>query len=213
MFRQYLAGLIATAREFSAAVGALRQQLQALPARVVGADRRRLGRRQPHARVPQGRPRRRHPGGVPHPRHRREQLLRLRRHDRRRPVRHPPRARARRAVRRQRLRGRPTSSASRGTCPTRSRCGRRSDAARRVLRRRRAPPRADRWPRPSGRRSTARSPTGSCVATGSGSEPRATANSDQRREVVAAGVGPRRRRRSGRAPVDAHLGAVGGTRT
>ena len=87
------------------AVGADGQQLQAVPAGFVGADRHRLGRRQPHARLPQGRPRQGHAGRVPHPRQRRQQLLRVRRHDRRRAVRHPQRAAARRAVRRQRLRG------------------------------------------------------------------------------------------------------------
>ena len=40
-----------------AAVRPQRQQLQALPARQLGADRRRLGRRQPHARLPGRRPR------------------------------------------------------------------------------------------------------------------------------------------------------------
>ena len=46
-----------------------------------------------------------------------------------------------------------------------------SDVAARVLRRRRPPPPAARSPRPSGWRSTARSPTGSCAATSSASDP------------------------------------------
>ncbi len=74
------------------AVGADGQQLQAVPARFVGADGCRLGRRQPHARLPQGRPRCRHARRVSHPGRGRQHLLRIRRHDRRRSVRDPPRA-------------------------------------------------------------------------------------------------------------------------
>ena len=64
-------------------------------------------------------------GRVPHPGQRREQLLRVRGDDRRRPVRHPQRARASGdPYAGQRLRRATTSIASRGTCPTRSSCGR-----------------------------------------------------------------------------------------
>ena len=107
------------------AVGADGQQLQALPARVMGADRDRLGSRQPHARLPQGRARQGHlassaasPAATPTA-------------TSRSPVRSPAvctgsatSSTARRAVRRQRLRGAPTSVAFRGTSPTRSHCGR-----------------------------------------------------------------------------------------
>ena len=87
-------------RASSPAVRADGQQLQALPARQLGADRHRLGvdnrtlgfRMVGHG---QGDARR-----EPHPRRRRQQLLRLRGHDRRRAVRHrqPHRAAARRTT-------------------------------------------------------------------------------------------------------------------
>ena len=79
-FQHYLAGLIATAREFSLLWAPTinsykRFQLGSWAPTGVG-----LGHRQPHPRVPQGRSRQGHPRRVPHPRQRREQLLRLRRH-------------------------------------------------------------------------------------------------------------------------------------
>ena len=88
LFRWYLGGLMATAREFSLLFAPNRQQLQALPARQLGADRHRVGRRQPHARVPRRRPRQRDARREPDPRRRRQHLPRLRGHDRRRAVRH-----------------------------------------------------------------------------------------------------------------------------
>ncbi len=87
------------------AVGADGQQLQAVPAGIVGTDGDRLGRRQPHARLPQGRPRKGLQGRVPHPGQRCQQLLRVRRPDRRWSVRDQERAAAGGAIRGQRLRG------------------------------------------------------------------------------------------------------------
>ena len=62
-----------------------RELLQALPARVVGADRARVGPRQPHLRLPGRRPRPGLPRRVAHPRRRREPVPRVRRDDRGRP--------------------------------------------------------------------------------------------------------------------------------
>ena len=89
-----------------------RQLLQALRRGLVRPDRGRLGPRQPHLRAARRRPRRRASGGEPPARRRREPLPRAQRDDRRRAARHRQRARARAAVRGQRLR-RPTSRA----CP------------------------------------------------------------------------------------------------
>ena len=89
------AGLMAAARELSLVLRAVRQLLQALPARVVGADRGRVGRRQPHAAgSASSATATALPGRVPHPRRRRQPLPRVRGDDRRRPPRHraPPRA-------------------------------------------------------------------------------------------------------------------------
>ena len=77
-------------------VRADRQLLQALPARVVGADRARVERRQPHVRLPHRRSRRVVPARVAHPRRRREPVPRVRGHDRGRPARHRARHRSRR---------------------------------------------------------------------------------------------------------------------
>ena len=74
-----------------------RQQLQAVPAGQLGADRRRLGHRQPHARVPGRRPRAGDAGRVAHPGRRRQRLPRLRRDDRRRAARHQASGSSRRA--------------------------------------------------------------------------------------------------------------------
>ena len=150
------------------AVGAHDQQLQAVPAGLVGAHRRRLGHRQPHARLPQGRPRQGHPRRVPHPRQRRQQLLRLRRHA------SPVGCTASRTSCRSASRSsatatrRPTSRASRGTSSTRSTCGRTAPSPASASATT-CTTTSSRWPRPSGRRSTTPSPTGSCAATGSAS--------------------------------------------
>ena len=176
-FQHYLAGLIATAREFSLLWAPTINSYKRFQLGFVGAHRRRLGHRQPHARLPQGRPRQGHPGRVPHPRQRREQLLRLRRHHRRRPVRHPQQAGARRAVHRATA-TRPTDIAAH---PVEHRRGHRAVGAQR-----RSPASASAttctttsspWPRPSGWRSTRPSPTGSCAATGSASSVSTTAGS------------------------------------
>ena len=106
------------------AVGTDDQQLQAVPAGLVGADRHRLGRRQPHARLPHGRPRQGHAGSsaaspaatptATSPS----------------PARSPAGCTASATSCRSASRStatatrRPTSTASRGTSPTRSRCGR-----------------------------------------------------------------------------------------
>ena len=63
--QRVLAGLLATMREFSAAVRAEHQLLQAVPAGLVRADRAALGRRQPHLRAAGGRARAGHAGGEP----------------------------------------------------------------------------------------------------------------------------------------------------
>ena len=70
------------------------QLLQALPARVVGADRARVGRRQPHVRLPGRRPRPGVPGRVAHPRRRLQPVPRVRGDDRGRAARHRARHRA-----------------------------------------------------------------------------------------------------------------------
>ena len=64
-------------------VRAVREQLQAVSAGVVGADRDRVEPRQPHVRVPHGRRAHRIARGVPDPGRRREPVPRVRRHDRR----------------------------------------------------------------------------------------------------------------------------------
>ena len=120
LFRWYLGGLMATSPRVQPAVRPHGEQLQAVPARFVGADRRGLGRRQPHARVPRGRPRQGHAGREPHPRRRRQHVPRVRGHHRRRAVRHRAPDRAARARTRATATRRPTSSASRGRTPRRS---------------------------------------------------------------------------------------------
>ena len=147
-----------------------RQLLQALSARVVGADRARVERRQPHVRLPRRRPRPVVPARVAHPRRRREPLPRVRGHDRGRPARH--RARHRAVARASTAtRTRPTSSPAFRRAsprrPTRSR-------TRRSRPTRSAPtctticstPPARSW-----RTSTARSPTGNGAATSTNGEP------------------------------------------
>ena len=104
VFRGWLGGIVTTGRELAVDVRPLREQLQALPARVLGADRAGVGPRQPHVRVPARRPRTRLPGGVAYPRRRRESLPRVRGDHRRRSARGGQPGGAARAVRRQRLR-------------------------------------------------------------------------------------------------------------
>ena len=82
-------------------VRADRQLVQALPARVVGADRAGVEPRQSHVRVPHRRPRAVVPAGVAHPRRRREPVPRVRGDDRGR----APRHRARRSIRAPRFDG------------------------------------------------------------------------------------------------------------
>ena len=81
------------------------QLVQAIPARVVGADCARVEHRQPYVRIPDRRARPVVPARVADPRRRRESLPRVRGDDRRRVVRHRARRRPRRALRRQRVRG------------------------------------------------------------------------------------------------------------
>ena len=66
-YRHYMGGLMATAREMAMHVRAVRELLQALPARVVGADGDRVEPRQPHVRVPHGRRAHGLARGVPDP--------------------------------------------------------------------------------------------------------------------------------------------------
>ena len=152
------------------AVRADRQLLQALPARVVGADRARVGARQPHVRVPRRRARAGVPGRVPHPRRRREPLPRVRGDDRGRPARHRARPRPARPVRRA-TRTRPTTSrACRRRSSTRSPSSSGSEIAPHRVRRRRARPPREHRPPGVGRASTAPSPTGNAAATSSSSD-------------------------------------------
>ena len=72
LFSSFLAGLLAHLRELTLLPGAERQQLQALPARLLRADGARLGGRQPHLRAPRRRARQRHARRVPRRRRRRE---------------------------------------------------------------------------------------------------------------------------------------------
>ncbi len=81
------------------------QLLPALHAGQLGPHRGGVGRGQPHLRLPGGGPRGGTPGGVPGAGRRREPLPRAGRRAGGRPLRHRPRARARRAVPPQRLRG------------------------------------------------------------------------------------------------------------
>ena len=106
VFRGWLGGLLATGRELAWLFAPERQLVQALSARVVGADRAGVGSRQPDVRVPRRRPRRGLPGGIPPAGRRREPLPRVRGDDRRGPARHRARPRSGRAVRRERLRRR-----------------------------------------------------------------------------------------------------------
>ena len=108
-FRGWLGGQLARTARARVDVRPDRQLLQALPARVVGADRARVGRRQPHVRVPRRRPRPGVPPRVAHPRRRLQPVPRVRGDDRGRPARHRARHRAGAALRRQRVRGAPTS--------------------------------------------------------------------------------------------------------
>ena len=168
LFRHYLAGLDRHRTRVLAAVGARRQQLQALPARLVGADGHRMGRRQPHARLPQGRPRRRRPGSSA------ASPAATRTATSRSPARSPAGCTASATSSSSASR----SSATATTAPT-SHAGpvehRRRDRAVGAVGDRAASASAttstttsSRWRRPSGRPSTRRSPTGSCAATGSG---------------------------------------------
>ena len=93
-------------------VRAHRELVQALPARVVGAHRARVERRQPHVRVPRRRPRVLVPPRVTHSRRGREPLPRVRGDHRRRLARHRARARNRR----------PASTATRTRPPTCNAC-------------------------------------------------------------------------------------------
>ena len=105
IFRHWLGGHPRPLPRAVAVLRPVRQQLQALPARLVGADRRGLVARQPHLRAAPGRPRPGDAGRVAHPRRRLQRLHRLRRDHRRGARRHRPRARLRRPVRGQRLHG------------------------------------------------------------------------------------------------------------
>ena len=128
-FRGWLGGQLACGRELAWMYAPDRQLLQALPARVVGADRARVERRQPHVRVPHRRPRRVVPPRVAHPRRRREPVPRVRGHDRGRPARHRARHRPAPALRRQRVRGRRARARARRASPRRSTRSRRSKVA------------------------------------------------------------------------------------
>ncbi len=141
-FQHYLAGLIATAQEFSLLWAPTVNSYKRFSAGFMGADGDRLGCRQSHARVSQGRPRQRLSRRVPHSRQRCQQLLRLRRPDRRRALRDPQRTAARGAVQRQRLRG--DGHRSHPVEPARRHCAVGGLGDRQgVLRRRRAPPHPD----------------------------------------------------------------------
>ena len=121
-------------------VRAVRELLQALPARLLGADGDRLEPGQPDVRLPHGRRAHQRPGGVPAAGRRREPLPRVRRDDRERDVGHPQQDRAPRDVR-------AGTRTRRRTCPG-------------------CPPRSTRRSRPSaGRPSPARRSATSCSST------------------------------------------------
>ena len=146
-----------------AAVRAEHQLLQAVPGRLVRADRGALGHRQPHLLAAPGRAQRRlAAGGEPGTRRRRQPVPGRRRPGRRCAARHRERAGAGGRVRRQRLRRRVGAARARRRCATRWPCGRaaRSPARRSATRSWPTTPttRGSSW-----RRSTRRSPTGSCV--------------------------------------------------
>ena len=103
-FRGWLGGLVATGRELAWMFAPTVNSLQAVPAGVVGADRARLGPRQPHLRLPARRPRPGLPHRVAHPRRRREPVPRVRGDDRGRPARHREQDRAAADARGQRVR-------------------------------------------------------------------------------------------------------------
>ena len=188
-----------------------RQLVQALPARVVGADRARVERRQPHVRVPRRRPRPVVPARVAHPRRRREPVPRVRGDDRGRPARHRARHRAAAALRRQRVRGR--RPRARAVEPRRG--DRRVRDARRSRSTRSAPtctttcstPRAR-----SGRTSTARSPTGNAAATStSGERNRPPDRAVTGRRLGRTGpVAAHRRERVARAATSTRVARAGG---
>ena len=102
-YRHYMGGLMANAREMAIDVRAVRELLQAVPARLVGADGDRVEPRQPHVRLPDGRRAHGLARGVPHPRRGREPLPRVRIDDRGRDVGHREQGRAAGDVRRQRV--------------------------------------------------------------------------------------------------------------
>ena len=148
-----------------------RQLLQALPARVVGADRARVERRQPHVRLPRRRARAVVPARVAHPRRRREPVPRVRGHDRGRPARHRARHRAAAALRRQRVRRRRRCARVPSSLVEAIDAFASVEGRGRRVRRRRARPPAQHRPPGVGRTSTARSPTGNAAATSTNGEP------------------------------------------
>ena len=83
----------------------VRELLQALPARVVGTDRDRVGARQPHGGLPHGRRTQGRPSRMSAPRSRRQSVPRVRRDHRERHVGHPQPGGASRDVLGKRLRG------------------------------------------------------------------------------------------------------------
>ena len=169
VFRWWLGGLLATAAEFSLLWAPTINSYKRFQPGSWAPTGDRLGPRQPHPRLSQGRSRQGHAGRVPDPRLRRQQLLRLRRHARRRPARHRQPDRAAAGVRRQRLRRhRPAADPvehRRGDRPVGA-LGRRQAGASATT----STTTSSTWPSRSGRRSTRRSPTGSSAATGNGSE-------------------------------------------
>ena len=164
----FLAGLLAAQRELTYFFAPEHQLLQALRARQLRADRHRLGRGQPHLRVPGGRPRRVAAGGEPGPGRRREPLPGRRRADRRRPARHRERAAARADIHRQRLRlgqaAGPGQPARRGRPAGRQRARARRRSAPRSSSTTSTPPASNSPP------TTPPSPTGSASVASSGSE-------------------------------------------
>ena len=171
LFRWYLGGLMATAREFSLLFAPTVNSYKRFQPGSWAPTGDRLGRRQPHARLPRRRPRStacasraasRAPTPTP-------------------TTPSPPRSPAACYGIEQRDRADRRRTAATATRPTDLTAHpvdvRRGDRAlarqrdrRRVLRRRRPPPRAACTPSPSGRRSTRPSPTGSAPATSSGSD-------------------------------------------
>ena len=168
IFRHFLAGQLAGTRELTLLLRAERQLVQALRLGLVRADDPRLGRRQPHVRVPRRRAR---PGAArrePARRRRHQPVPRVRRDHRCR----PPRNRERASIWRTRTAATPTTPTTSRGCRRasgpRSTCSRAQRSRARRSERRSSITTCTTRARSSGR-SKPRSPTGRSSAASKGS--------------------------------------------